>query len=79
MNENWKNDKNPNFGPNFGLFGPNSGYQFFFSIIWLCQSLDTMVRHLLCAISEKTNDQILRKFSNEQTDEQTDRQTRLIS
>ena len=25
MNQTWENGKNPNFGPDFGLFGPNLG------------------------------------------------------
>ena len=30
MNQTWKNKKNPNFGPNFDLFGPNLVQQNFF-------------------------------------------------
>ena len=25
MNQTWENNKKPNFGPDFGLFGPNLG------------------------------------------------------
>ena len=31
INQTWKNDKKPNFGPDFGLFGPNLGFQGFFT------------------------------------------------
>ena len=31
MNQIWENGKKPNFGPDFGLFGPNLGIQFFFA------------------------------------------------
>ena len=30
MNQTWENKKKPNFGPDFGLFGPNLGPQIFF-------------------------------------------------
>ena len=50
---NWENSEKPNFGPNFGPFGPNLGRQFFFLVLLL---LD--VRHCcklsLYAISRKT-------------------------
>ena len=26
MNQTWENDKKPSFGPDFGRFGPNSGF-----------------------------------------------------
>ena len=45
--------------PNLGLLDPNSGRKFFFSKIWLRQS-----------ISEKTNDPILRKFNDGRTDKE---------
>ena len=41
----------------------------FFSKIWIRQSLDIMVSYHPCAISEKTNDPILRKLSDGRTDE----------
>ena len=31
MNQTWENDKKPNFGPDFGLFGTNLGPQNFFT------------------------------------------------
>ena len=40
-----ENDKNPRAGPNLGPFCPNSGRQFFFFKIWLCQSLDIMISY----------------------------------
>ena len=46
------------FGPDFGPFSPKSGCQFFFSKIWLRQSLS------IRTISGKTNDPILRKLSD---------------
>ena len=42
MNQTWENNKTRSFGPDFDRFGPNSGCQFFFSRIWLCQSLDVI-------------------------------------
>ena len=30
MNQTWEHSKQPNFGPNFGLFDPNLGLQNFF-------------------------------------------------
>ena len=29
MNQTWENDKKPNFGPNFGSFGPTLGTKHF--------------------------------------------------
>ena len=40
-----ENCKKPNFGPDLGSLGPNSGYQLFFSKIRLCQSLDITVSY----------------------------------
>ena len=57
--------KKPNFGPDFGPFGPHSGHQFFFSKIWLRQSV---------VIRKKNNDPILRKLSDGQRDGWTDGQ-----
>ena len=47
MNQTWENGKKPSVGSGFGPFGPNLGYQFFFffSKIWLRQSLDIMVSY----------------------------------
>ena len=70
MKQTWENSKKAKFGP------PN----FFFSEIWLRQSLDIMVSYHHAQSSgpilEKTNDPILRKLSDGRTDGQTDKQTR---
>ena len=63
----------PHFGPNLGSLGPNSGPQFFFKNLPL--SVTRYHGQLpSCRISEKTNDPILRKFSDRQTGRQADRQ-----
>ena len=72
--------KKPSFGPNFGPFGPNSGCQMFF-FENMAPSVTRYHGHLSsCAISQKTNDPILRKLSDGRTDgrmdEQRDEQTR---
>ena len=63
--------KKSSFEPDFSLFGPNSGRQYFFSKISHCQSLDIMVSF--------HHDKILTKFSQGRIEGQTDRQTRVIS
>ena len=69
-----ENAKNPHFGPDLGPVGPNSGRQFFFKK--LASSVTGYHGQLSsCTISEKTNDPILRKFSDGRTDGQTGRQT----
>ena len=35
MNQTWENGKKPNFGPDFGPFGPNLGPQTFFRRFYL--------------------------------------------
>ena len=40
-----ENVKKPHFGPDLGPLSPNSDRQFFFSKIWLRQSLDIMVSY----------------------------------
>ena len=48
------------FGPDFGPFGSNSGRQFFFfSKIWLRQSLDIMASYRHVQYQKKTNNPIL--------------------
>ena len=37
--------KKTKFGPEFVTFDPNSGRQIFFSTIWLCQSLNIMIKY----------------------------------
>ena len=60
MNWTWENGKKPNFGPNFGSFGPNLGLLF----SWILLLLD--IRHCcklsLYAISRKTKDPNSRKW-----------------
>ena len=64
MNQTGENGKKPNFGPNFGLFGPNLGPKFFF----VCSNSTTLldVRHCRklssYAISRKTSDPNSRKW-----------------
>ena len=73
-----ENGKKPHFGPNFGPLGQNLGREmFFFFFKYLVSSSVTRYPGQLssCAISEKTNDQILRKLSDGRTDGQTDRRT----
>ena len=35
MNQTWKNDKKPNFGPDFGTFGRNMDPRKFFCVFYL--------------------------------------------
>ena len=52
-----------------------ANFSFFFSSeIWLRQSIDIMVRYQRVKYQEKTNNTILRKFNDGQTDGQTGRQ-----
>ena len=68
-----ENGEKPHFGPNFGWLGSNSGRQFFFKN--LASSVTRYHGQLSsCTIIEKTDDPILRKFSDERTDGQTDGQ-----
>ena len=82
--------KTPSFGPNFGSFNPNSGCQFFFFFLVKILALSVTRCHgqlSSCTIPEKTNDPILKKlrdgqtegYTDEQTEEQTHRQTRVSS
>ena len=61
MNQTWENGKNPNFGPNFGTFVPNLGFNFF---LWILPLLDvtTCCKLLLYAISRETNEPNLKKW-----------------
>ena len=67
-----ENDKEPHFGPNLGSLDPNSSHQFFFSKIWLCQSLDIMVSSHHVQYQKKL---MIQSLENLVTDGQTDRQT----
>ena len=52
-----------------------ANFSFFFSSeIWLRQSIDIMVRYQRVKYQKKTNNTILRKFNDGQTDGQTGRQ-----
>ena len=70
--ETQENGEKPNFGPDLGPLGPNSGRfpppppppkSLALSVTRYHGQLSS------CKISEETNDSILRKFSNGQTDE----------
>ena len=74
-----ENGNKPHFGPNLSPLVPNLGHQ-----IFLFQNLALSVTRYqcdlsICTISDKTNNQILRKFSEEQMDKQMDHQTKVIS
>ena len=44
MNQTWENAKKPNFGPDFGPFGPNLGSNFF-PEFYLYQLLDSVLSY----------------------------------
>ena len=68
--ETQENGEKPNFGHDLGPLGPNSGRFFFFPPQKSALSVTRYHGQLSsCKISEETNDSILRKFSNGQTDE----------
>ena len=68
-NQTWEIGKKSSFGPDFGPFGPNSDHQFFFSKIWLGQSLDTMVSYHHAQYQKKL---MIQTWGNLVTDGQTD-------
>ena len=76
MVQNQANGEKLHYRPNLGPLNRNSGCQFFFffSEIWLRQSIDIMIRYQRVKYQKKTNNTILRKFSDGQTDGQTDGQ-----
>ena len=47
------NGEKPHFGPELGPLNPNSGRQIFFSKMWLCQSLNILVRYQLGKYKKK--------------------------
>ena len=66
-----ENAKKTHFGPDLGHLNPNSCRHFFFKNLAL--SVTRYHGQLsLCTISEKTNDPMLRKFSDGPTDRETD-------
>ena len=77
MVQNQANGEKLHYRPNLGPLNRNSGCQFFFFFfleIWLRQSIDIMIRYQRVKYQKKTNNTILRKFSDGQTDGQTDGQ-----
>ena len=70
MNQTLENSKKPSFRSDFGPFGPNSGRQFFFK--YLASPVTRYHDQLSSRTIKKTNDPILRKLSDRQTDGQTD-------
>ena len=70
-----ENDEKPDFGPELGPLGPNSGSQFFFPTSSVTRYHGQVSS---CTISEQTSNPILRKFCDGRTDGQTDRRTRVI-
>ena len=67
-----ENRQKPQFEPYLGPLGPNSSRQIFFFKNLVLSVTRYHVQLLSCTISEKNNDPILRKFSDGQTDRQTD-------
>ena len=77
MKQTWENCKKPSFKPDFGPFGPNLGPNFiylffFFSKIWLRQSLDIIVSYHHVQYQKKI---MIQSWENVVTDGHTDRQT----
>ena len=68
MNQTWENGKKPSSGP----FGPNSDRQFFFSKIWLRQSLDIMANYHHVQVQKKL---MIQSWENLVTDGRTDART----
>ena len=62
-----ENGEKPHLGPNLGTLSPNSGCQNFFPKI-LLRPVTRYHGQLSCTTSGKTNDPILRKFSNRWVD-----------
>ena len=52
MNQTWKKDKKPNFGPDFGLFDPNLGPQTFFAGFTSTSSWTLFQAIILCNLKE---------------------------
>ena len=62
MNQILENSEKRGFGLDFGPFGLNLGGQFFFSKVWLHQSLGIIDSCHNVQYQQKNNDQILRKL-----------------
>ena len=71
MSQTLENGKKTSFRHNFGPFGSGSPV-FFFSNIWLCQSLDIMVRYHHVQYQKKL---IIQSQENFVRDRRTDRGT----
>ena len=52
MNQTWKKDKKPNFGPDFGLFDLNLGPQTFFAGFTSTSSWTLFQAIILCNLKE---------------------------
>ena len=75
------NGEKPHFGPDLGRLGSNLGCKNYFLSKNLASSVTRYHGHLSsCTISEKTNDPILRKFSDDGwMDGRTDRRAKVAS
>ena len=77
MNKTRGNGKRASFGSYFGPFGPNLDCHFFFFFFFFKNLSWSVTRYhgqQSCTISEKTNDPILRKLGDGQTDGGTEGQ-----
>ena len=52
MNQTWENDKKPNFGADFGPFGPNVGLQICFAGLTSSSSYTLFQAIMLCNIKK---------------------------
>ena len=76
MNQTSEKGKKTNFAPDFDLFAQNLGLQFFPKNLAPPITIYHGVRYISPrTISEKTNNPILRKFSDRRTDRWLDRRT----
>ena len=73
-----KNGEKPDFGPDLGPLGPNSGRRFSFFENVASSATRYHGQLSSCTILEKTNDLFLRKLSDGLTDGQTRRRRRVI-
>ena len=52
MNQTWKNDKKPNFGPDFGPFGPNMDPKKSFCVFTSTSNTTLFQAIILCNLKE---------------------------